>query len=672
MSLFGAATLQGPFQKNVPRNPRTIFRLKQTSVDQAVNDTYFDDGPNNVAITSNGTAARSQGGFSPFSAPFGDWSIQLANTAGEALHPYIAAAASLATGTTADFTWECFVMRTRYNTFNTISSINASGQVTVRLTTGGASNYSGPGAHTATKCGKWVHYALVRKAGVFCVYIGGVLMSQTTGNAGNLQFSGGPTSAAFIGDYNANTNQDWLGYISNMRIVIGTALYDGQSFTPPTSGLTAVANTKFLGFCGPAMIDYSGNGNTFVYGTTPPRVVPIGPFGDTDLTSYAPETHGGSYYCTSAAYLSGAADASNAFGTGDFTIEFWTYLTAQANNGVLAGAWSGTASTSAWLVSQGSNAGNSGLRVGLSNGSALTFVESTVTGLLRPYSWVHVMVTRSNGTLYMFLNGIQVYSAANSINVSSTIAALGIMATSAGASGSTGYISNLRVSNVARATAAFALPTAPVGSDANTTLLLNFKNGQIYDDSRKSSVILGGDAKVVADPTAPGTDPYAIAFDGTGDYLQWTSASMNTTFGNDGEATIEFWVKFNNAAASNFWFFDCGTYGLQRNTANKLVWTVSTAGTARLTSTAVVSATGTWMHIAIVRVSGLIRLFINGVLDSQVTEADILGDTTANMEVFRIGSKVNGTLALNGSVKGFNMVRYPKYISNFTPAGDLL
>lgn len=671
MSLLGDASRPGDFQKRVPRNLRTIFRLKNKAIDQAINDTYIDEGPNNLSITNaSNTVTRGQGGFSPFSAPFGDWAMQLACTGGEALRPYIAATAALTTGTTADYTFECFLMRVHYNTFNTISSISTAGAVTGRLTNSGVSIYSGAAAHTAMKPGKWVHFVLNRKAGVLSLYVGGVLLKQNTGDAGNMGFA---ATNAYLGDYNSNNGQDWCGYMSNLRIVIGSAVYDGSpTIEVPTSALTVVPNTKFLGFCGPAMLDYSGNGNTIVYGATPPRMVPIGPFGTSDLDAYVAATHGGSFYSGGSAYLTAPAHASHAFGTGDFTIEFWTYLHSQSNNGVLAGAWTGTAGTSAWLVSQGSTATNGGVRVVLSNGSSLTAIESTTGAQLRPYSWVHVAICRSGGTLYMFLNGIQVYSAANTINITSTTAPLGIMALPSGGNPSNGYIANLKVSNTARYTAAFSPPTAPVTSDANTTLLLNFSNPAIWDDSRKSGIWLAGNTSIVADATAPGTDPYAIALDGTGDYIQVLNSSANWCFGGDGEMTMEFWVNFNNAAGTNFFLFDTGRYALQRNTSNKLVWTITTAQTVRATSVSNFSTTGKWYHVAIVRVAGIIRMFIDGNLEVTANESgDNLSDSTTNMAVTLIGSKIDNTLGLNGKIKGFNVVRYPKYMSAFTPAGDL-
>ena len=54
-----------------------------------------------------------------------------------------------------------------------------------------------------------------------------------------------PTSTWGIGATSSQTNYEVDGFISNLRIVKGTALYT-SNFTAPTSELTAVTNTKLL------------------------------------------------------------------------------------------------------------------------------------------------------------------------------------------------------------------------------------------------------------------------------------------------------------------------------------------------------------------------------------------------------------------------------------------
>ena len=92
---------------------------------------------------------------------------------------------------------------------------------------------------------KWQHLALVRNGSNFNVYKDGVsIFSKTISATFNAQTSEG----LVIGNYkNSGTASAAAlhGYLSNVRVVIGSALYT-SNFTPPTAPLTNVTNTKLL------------------------------------------------------------------------------------------------------------------------------------------------------------------------------------------------------------------------------------------------------------------------------------------------------------------------------------------------------------------------------------------------------------------------------------------
>jgi hypothetical protein len=134
-----------------------------------------------------------------------------------------------------------------------------------------------------------------------------------------------------------------------------------------------------------------------------------------------------------------------AFGTGDFTIEFWLYL----NNTVLEQwfvAWTGP-NTNTIYFKDGTIRfyANDGLRI---TGSSL----STST-------WYHIALVRSSGSTKLYIDGTQTGSTYTDTN-SYVPTAYAIGATTAGAVSLNGFIDDLRITKgVARYTAAFTPPT---------------------------------------------------------------------------------------------------------------------------------------------------------------------------------------------------------------------
>ena len=94
------------------------------------------------------------------------------------------------------------------------------------------------------EAGRWHHLAFNRASGNLDVFldgtrIGGNLTSNTT--------SWTAQSAFRIGLAQTNASNGFDGYISNVRMVVGSAVYSsGSSITVPTSTLTNVTNTKLL------------------------------------------------------------------------------------------------------------------------------------------------------------------------------------------------------------------------------------------------------------------------------------------------------------------------------------------------------------------------------------------------------------------------------------------
>ena len=88
----------------------------------------------------------------------------------------------------------------------------------------------------------WAHFAAVRYNGTMTLYIDGVEVASTTTN---VDVTLNDTSEVLrVGGENTGT-YDYQGYISNLRILNGTALYTSE-FTPPTHELEVIGDTVLL------------------------------------------------------------------------------------------------------------------------------------------------------------------------------------------------------------------------------------------------------------------------------------------------------------------------------------------------------------------------------------------------------------------------------------------
>jgi len=118
----------------------------------------------------------------------------------------------------------------------------------------------------------WTHIAVTRSGTSLKVFINGVQSGSTITNSTNM------TDTKCLVGININLANAFNGYISNLRVVKGTALYTAD-FTPPTAPLTPVANTSLLLTASPQnpYLDSSNNNFTITRNGTP-RFNSIGPF----------------------------------------------------------------------------------------------------------------------------------------------------------------------------------------------------------------------------------------------------------------------------------------------------------------------------------------------------------------------------------------------------------
>jgi len=119
-------------------------------------------------------------------------------------------------------------------------------------------------SYTVMSTGVWYHAAVVRSGATTTLYLNGV--SQGT-YSDSQNYLNGASVRPCIGVSNAGLNL-FNGYMSNLRVVKGTAVYTAN-FTPPTSPLTAITNTQLLTLQNATIVDNSTNAFTITnVGTT--------------------------------------------------------------------------------------------------------------------------------------------------------------------------------------------------------------------------------------------------------------------------------------------------------------------------------------------------------------------------------------------------------------------
>ncbi|HRI04239.1 MAG TPA: carboxypeptidase regulatory-like domain-containing protein [Pyrinomonadaceae bacterium] len=113
----------------------------------------------------------------------------------------------------------------------------------------------------------------------------------------------------------------------------------------------------------------------------------------------------------SGSYASVPASSNWAFGTGDFSIEFWMLSSSNDDHRPIINNRVTPASNNMWAIEVYTVANRVEFHSGLT-------VFLTATTLLTPSSWNHVAVTRNGSTLSIYINGVLSGSVANSTNFS--------------------------------------------------------------------------------------------------------------------------------------------------------------------------------------------------------------------------------------------------------------
>lgn len=109
----------------------------------------------------------------------------------------------------------------------------------------GSSSYAIVSAADVAQSNEWGHLAAVRYNGDITVYLNGFAIGSDTSANAAASFNDDSNPLIIGGDNHNGSTFDFQGFISNLRVVKGTALYTGN-FTPPTRELKNVPGTVLL------------------------------------------------------------------------------------------------------------------------------------------------------------------------------------------------------------------------------------------------------------------------------------------------------------------------------------------------------------------------------------------------------------------------------------------
>ena len=687
----GTAVYTGNFQP--PSAPLTA--ITGTSLLTLQDTTFIDNSTNAAVITAGGTPVMHA--FTPFASNWGGYFNGSSHLVGPTGNATLNAALDILGG---DFTIEFWYNPTTTNANVCIlTNFTASGangwQVGTRI--GGfylvtwTSNTSIEKLSTAIgiNAGIWCHVALVKLSGNLYFYVNGTEIGMYSGYTRTATANPGAGTGLGIGAYIQNLSYPSYtsGYLSNLRVVKGTAVYT-TNFQPPSAPLTAITGTSLLTLQNNTFIDNSSNAATITPSGAPKTQLLQLPFTSSITKVAAPwsiyqvtkvpapwnisvtaplATVGGSMYLNGTTdYLALPAGSAFAPGLGPFTVEGWYYATATSGGQFI---WAQTVSGSNYFVVSFDPAGSQFTFIGL---GYPVYSPATV----KPNCWNHFAVVRDATNMTVYANGVAgspiAFGTGYNFNNTTYVPVISGYTHSQTAM-MTGYLSNFRyVKGTAVYTGNFTPPTAPpqptqtpglLGTNVNaidgtnTSLLLLGSNAGIYDATAKNDIITVGNAQVSSTQIKYGTG--AMYFDGTGDYLNIPNNQI-VNFAS-GDYTVEAWV-YPTVISSDHYVFSFGVPGghwsiniYQSNW--RVGYNLSIAGGSAS------AALNTWTHVAVTRSSGTQRFYLNGALISSVADTNVI---TANGTVYA-GAYFGSGNYWNGYIDDLRATKYARYTANFTP-----
>ena len=521
-----------------------------------------------------------------------------------------------------------------------------------------------------------------------------------------------PPTSILTSTQSANTNGIPSAAITGTQTAIllnaepgANFLVDSSSnnFTPtPSSPAPTSAST------GPTFFDDSSSYDQLVFGINFPT-----------SSSMGPDTYTGSILFNGTnQYLSIARAAQFNYSTNDFTWEMWIYPTATtwANNGAAFYLIDHGPQNNQGTLHYISNKLVYYNYYNVANIPPYTVAVQfpslyTISGgSIAANTWTHVAVCRQNLVTRMFLNGKLVSSGPDPYDyavqsgspftvppITPATQSVTIGVRTDGQYPFKGNISNIRIVNGVSIynVGNFTPPVRPlppvqvpneIGSPSKavfgsqTSLLMNTSyNSGFLKDSSFNNVTLNQVTTGVFPPstytmTSNSPNPFnsngsiftpgSIFFNGTSQYLT-VPANAALTFGT-GDYTVELWAfpTSNSWTSGNFYFWDfgIGTTTLQYYQNQISFYNTALGVGSTLYNSGQTLAVNTWNHIAMVRQSGTLSMFVNGILAASASDSFSVSQAT-----MYIGTSSGGN-PFQGYISNFRVVKgAAAYAQSFIP-----
>lgn len=494
---------------------------------------------------------------------------------------------------------------------------------------------------------------------------GDTIYYSTTGS-GIVQSTGTVTVSNYLGDLGTTNIPITTIRTTSTTAVITATFYNGSTPVTLTSGINNAsiplatpdqfftATVLLLSPAGPgptALTDLSGTTSS-IFVASSATIRSFIPFTTPGISSSM-------FFNGSTDYLSIPGNAAFGMGTGDYTLEMSMYLTAASgSNQMIIDFRNSIPATGQPVVYL--NTSRQPIFYLEGSGNLITGASALTIGV-----WYHVALSKVTGTYTLYINGSSVGTSANSVSVPTSGIKIGTDYTII-ASFFIGYISNLRITKgLGVYTGAFTTPSGPLQltqsagtniaaiTPGQTSLLLlqspqSPNNASSLDSASTNTVITTGGTP--AQGTFSPFWPYATLFNGTNAYQTFPANSI-FNFGT-GDFTVECWLYLISAPSGTPEIFNAGDFHLNFRSGTTIAITNNSTVLSNVSNSI---ATSTWYHVAAVRASGNMTIYLNGVGNTPAANSNNFNTPAGGQIATQAGGSgpfLNGYISNLRAIKG--------------------